>query len=77
MPDIYRWYIKTTEDEILDGPFQTSEQADRARIKHFKTYKYDPVIGREWFEKPRRDRLRTKRAKTSRGFNPKDLFSRS
>ena len=64
MPEIYRWYIKTTEDEILDGPFDTSSKADKAKVKHFKTYKYDPVTTKEKFEKSRR-----RRAKATRDFD--------
>lgn len=64
MTEIYRWYIKTTEDEILDGPFQSFKQADKARKGHFKTYKYDSVMTKVRIEKPRR-----KHAKASRGFD--------
>ncbi len=44
---VKRWFLKTVEGDILDGPFKSKERATRERALHRKRYKYNAVIATE------------------------------
>ena len=44
---VKRWFTKTTEGELLDGPFKTRKIAESEAKAYQKKYKYDPVIAEE------------------------------
>jgi hypothetical protein len=44
---VKRWFMKTPEGEILDGPYKNTGELDRAVKLYIKTYKYHPVVSEE------------------------------
>ena len=44
---VTRWFLKTNQNEIIDGPFRTKKQAEKERDRHDKLYHYRPKLESE------------------------------
>jgi len=44
---VERWFMKTPEGEIIDGPYKNKKEFDRELALYIKTYKYVPVVKKE------------------------------
>jgi hypothetical protein len=45
--NLLRWFLKTPDGDVIDGPFKTFLEAVKEKKLHEKTYKYKPVLVKE------------------------------
>lgn len=47
---VKRWFMCTTEGDIIDGPYKDKAEFDRVLALHIKLYKYTPVVKEEMID---------------------------